>query len=380
MYRLFPLRVRQALLATFLLFCYSITDAHEIRPSITDLILAADGQVKVRIATNAEAWLAGIGPEYANSNDSPNAGQYDQLRASAPATLRAALQAFLPTLMDSMALTVDGEAVPLTPTAIIVDEVGDIEVTRTTQLEFSGRLPANSQFIQWQWLDTLGANALRVSTPEQQDAYTAYLRPGDKSAAIPVSGVIAQSAGSIFRNYVVIGFEHILPKGVDHILFVVGLFLLSIRLKPLIWQISSFTVAHTVTLALGMLGIINLPASLVEPLIAASIVYVAIENLFSDQLSRWRPILVFLFGLLHGLGFASVLTDIGLASEHFALGLIAFNIGVELGQLTVIAACVVLLALPFGQQPWYRQRISIPGSLLIACIAGYWVLERTLLS
>jgi hydrogenase/urease accessory protein HupE len=147
-----------------------------------------------------------------------------------------------------------------------------------------------------------------------------------------VAGGLTVSAGEVFRDYIGIGFTHIVPKGLDHILFVVGLFLLSPRLKPLLIQITSFTVAHSVTLALAMLGVISAPASIVEPLIAASIVFIAVENLATNRLSPWRPFVVFGFGLLHGLGFAGVLTEIGLSPAHFASGLIAFNVGVELGS------------------------------------------------
>jgi uncharacterized membrane protein len=160
-------------------------------------------------------------------------------------------------------------------------------------------------------------------------------------------------------------------------LFVVGLFLLSSKLKPLLWQISSFTLAHTVTLALGMLGIVTIPASIVDPLIALSIVYVCVENLWSRNLSKWRPFVIFGFGLLHGLGFASVLTAIGLSPQHFVTGLVAFNIGVELGQLTVIALCFLAVGIWFRHKDWYRSYITNPASIAIALLAGWWVFERT---
>ncbi|CAN0588825.1 unnamed protein product, partial [Ectocarpus sp. 12 AP-2014] len=133
--------------------------------------------------------------------------------------------------------------------------------------------------------------------------------------------------------------------GLDHILFVLGLFFLSTRMGPLLWQISAFTLAHTVTLALGALGYVNIPGNIVEPIIAASIVYVAVENIVSDKLHRWRPLVIFVFGLLHGLGFASVLGEFGLPADQFIPALIGFNVGVELGQLTVIAIAFLLVFL-----------------------------------
>ena len=117
----------------------------------------------------------------------------------------------------------------------------------------------------------------------------------------------------------------------------VGLFLLGTRWRPLLLQVTLFTIAHSVTLGLSMLGIVSLPSSIVEPLIAFSIAYVAVENLFTTELSPWRGALVFLFGLLHGLGFAGVLGELGMPRGQFGLALVSFNVGVELGQLSVIA-------------------------------------------
>jgi hypothetical protein len=147
----------------------------------------------------------------------------------------------------------------------------------------------------------------------------------------------------------------------------------------LLIQVTSFTLAHTVTLALGALGIVTIPGSIVEPIIAASIVYVAIENVFSKQMNPWRPVIIFIFGLLHGLGFASVLGEFGLPAGQFVAALIGFNVGVELGQLTVIALAFLAVGYWFGSKDWYRQRIAIPASLIIAAVGAYWFVERVFL-
>ena len=147
---------------------------------------------------------------------------------------------------------------------------------------------------------------------------------------MPVSSV------EIIKSYLVIGFEHIIPKGLDHILFVLGLYLFATKISQLILQVSIFTIAHTITLAMASLGYVKVPAIIVEPLIALSISYVALETLWHTKIGWSRLLIIFGFGLLHGLGFASVLMDIGLNSTHFITGLIAFNIGVEFGQLAVI--------------------------------------------
>lgn len=177
--------------------------------------------------------------------------------------------------------------------------------------------------------------------------------------------------------YLGLGFNHIIPLGLDHILFVVCLFLLNPKLKSVIWQATAFTVAHSITLGLAMYGYIQPPSSIVEPMIALSIFYVAVENILTDKLKPTRLIVVFLFGLLHGMGFASVLTELGLPQKEYLTGLLCFNVGVELGQISVILACWMLVGVWFAKKPWYKTRVIIPLSAVIALIALYWTIERT---
>lgn len=176
--------------------------------------------------------------------------------------------------------------------------------------------------------------------------------------------------------YVKLGYQHILPLGLDHILFVLSLFLLNPKLKPILWQATAFTVAHTVTLGLSMYKIINPPSNIVEPLIALSILYVALENIFSPKLKAARVGIVFLFGLVHGMGFASALGQLGLPQNSYLTSLLMFNLGVELGQITVILTAWFLLAKWFGDKPYYRKYIVIPLSVIISAIAAYWVVQR----
>lgn len=179
------------------------------------------------------------------------------------------------------------------------------------------------------------------------------------------------------QQYLYLGYVHILPKGLDHILFVLGLFFASTRLRPLLLQVTTFTVAHSTTLALAALGLVTVPGAIVEPIIAASIAFIAIENIYFKRLTPWRPAIVFGFGLVHGLGFAGVLQEIGMPQGQFLTGLVTFNVGVELGQLTVIFIAWALVHW-FYQRDWYRQRIVIPVSLVIAAVALWWTAERTL--
>lgn len=183
-------------------------------------------------------------------------------------------------------------------------------------------------------------------------------------------------ASDVVSFYLSLGFQHILPFGIDHILFVLCLFLLEPKLKSVILQASCFTIAHTVTLILSMRGTFSPSANIIEPIIAISIVFVALENIFIGELKPTRYLIVFLFGLIHGMGFANALNEIGLPRNAFYTSLISFNVGVELGQVAVILAAYLLIGIWFSKEVWYRKRVVYPLSFAIALIAGYWTIER----
>ena len=179
--------------------------------------------------------------------------------------------------------------------------------------------------------------------------------------------------------YFKLGISHIVPYGLDHILFVASLCLLSTKFKTILWQATAFTVAHTITLALSMKGIIKLPSEIVEPLIALSIMFVAIENILLSQLKMWRIGIVFLFGLVHGMGFASALNEVGIPPNKFGEAVLTFNVGVELGQITIIALVFALIIVPFAKRTNYRKVVVYPLSIAIALVAAYWTIERLLI-
>jgi len=183
-------------------------------------------------------------------------------------------------------------------------------------------------------------------------------------------------AHHVLKYYLLLGIQHIIPNGFDHILFVVSLCLLNNKIKTMLWQATAFTVAHSITLALSMKGLFTLPAPIVEPIIALSIVFVAVENIILNELKATRIIVVFLFGLIHGLGFASSLNEIGLPRNKFFTSILSFNAGVELGQIAIILAVFFLVIYPFGKKAQYRKRIVYPLSLIIGLVAAYWTVER----
>ena len=193
--------------------------------------------------------------------------------------------------------------------------------------------------------------------------------------------VATASNGGRFTEFFLLGVHHIVT-GYDHLLFLFGLLIVCRTRGSALLLISCFTVAHSITLALATFGLVDLPGGLVEAVIAASIVYVGIENLMGrESLMRWRWLLTLSFGLIHGLGFAGVLADLGIAKQgiNAAVPLLAFNCGVEAGQLA-IAAIALPLIWKLRERPSFL-RVGVPAcSLVIASAGAYWLLERTILS
>ena len=220
----------------------------------------------------------------------------------------------------------------------------------------------------------------------------AVLFPGEKSftmdlteltGAVPERtsvGAVSSKGGSgdfwsTLASFGKQGFAHVIPDGLDHILFVLGLFLLGRTWKPMLYQVSMFTLAHSFTLALSTLGRVSLPAKVVQPLIAATIALIAIENLWKARYSHGRLLVVFVFGLIHGIGFASALGDLTIPKEALVAALVGFNLGVEGGQLAVIAAALALTGW-IRDQRVYRRYVALPGSIAIGIIGVYWTVER----
>jgi hypothetical protein len=167
--------------------------------------------------------------------------------------------------------------------------------------------------------------------------------------------------------------------GFDHILFILCLFFYSSKLKTVLLQCTIFTITHSLALGLSASGIVIYNSKMIEPLIALTILYTAIENIFFAEKSKIRYLLIFAFGLIHGLGFATALKEIGIPKAQFFSSLLSFNIGVELGQITIILGAYILISKWFSGKIWYKERIVYPISSAVGCVALYWVIERVLI-
>jgi hydrogenase/urease accessory protein HupE len=245
-------------------------------------------------------------------------------------------------------------------------------------VRLTGVVPREAHDFAFAYGLAMGSYALNVriaASPVQ----TLWINGTERSAAVSLVAPPPPPSGlQVAKQYFALGYTHILPKGLDHILFVVGIFLLSTRWRSILLQVSTFTVAHSITLGLTMYGVVSLPAKVVEPMIALSIAYVAVENLFTSELKPWRVALVFSFGLLHGMGFAGVLRDLGLPRSEFLTALVTFNVGVEAGQLSVIALAVAAVAYYRSNAVAYRRLVVQPASLLIAAVGLFWTIQRAL--
>jgi len=365
-----------ALLTMLALFATtSLLAAHEIRPAIADVTLTSD-TVQITVRMTAEPVIAGINLEgLQDTNEALGAGRYDILRALPPAELASRFQQAWPDIAKGFTVLAGDTPVTMELVSVEVVDQPDARLPRDTTISLTGVLPANGSDVRVGWQAANGPLIVR-QTEGGDDAYAGYLADGALSEPLPRTGAVTETTFSVFARYIGVGFIHIIPKGLDHILFVLGLFFLSMQMRPLIAQVTVFTVAHTITLALASLGYVSISPAIVEPLIAASIVYVAVENIFTNRITWWRPIVIFGFGLLHGLGFASVLGEFGLAPGRFVAGLVGFNVGVEVGQLTVIALAFIAVGYWFGKKPWYRASISTPASVFIAIIGAYWSIQR----
>ena len=360
-----------------LLFIPAVAFSHELKPSIANFkfVKKADAtNFKLKIQLNLEAILANIDPSHSDTDQSKNSNYYNQLRKLKPDILRNEFKKILYDFKNNIFITQADQNLNFNIDKVEIDEIGNIEVSRETIIYISGQ-NINKEKLKVGWNENYGPLILRVLDFNEEIVYTEYLKTDSISKYFSINNK-KQSLSSEIYNYLIVGFTHIVPKGLDHILFVIGLFLFSPKFKPLLIQISAFTLAHTITIFLGVLNIIKIPTTIVEPIIALSISYIAIENIFLKQISIWRPIIVFIFGLLHGLGFAGVISEIGLSKSNFVASLVSFNVGVELGQLFIIAICYFGAAYWFKNRAWYKKFFTNPLSIIISIIGLYWFIER----
>ncbi len=367
------------LLIIIFVFFQGSLKSHEIKPAVLDLIIE-NQSISMDLKINAEIVLANIdASQYVDTNNSPQANIYDQYRSQSALELKDAINNHWEKFQEKIVVSFEDTLAALTLKEIQTEEELNLELPRETSLrvEFiNSNKPFTIQFDK-----SLGPVVLRQfkNFDKQEVLYTAYLQPGEISSLITHTN--QNSTLGTIAEYTHLGIIHIIPKGLDHILFILGIFFYSLRFKNLLWQVTMFTLAHSITLILASLGIIAISPAIIEPLIALSICLVAIENIlqkdfkFKNRSSLIRYGIIFFFGLIHGLGFASVLGEIGMNMGQLFLSLVSFNIGVEIAQIGIIILMFAVVYIP-SQKTWYRQLIQIPISLVISIVGLYWFIER----
>jgi hypothetical protein len=289
--------------------------------------------------------------------------------ALTPAARMARILALPQTLLDRIDLRVDEVRIGLTMTGVTAIDDQRIAVRLT------GLVPRGALQATWRTSLVSGSYPVVIRRAGASGDTTEWLQGPQPSAAYRLDGASSSRSGRM-SQYLALGFTHILPNGLDHILFVLGLFFLTTRRRAVLAQVTAFTIAHSITLGLTLYGIVSLPAAVVEPLIALSIAYVAFENLFTSELRPWRLALVFSFGLLHGMGFAEALSRLNLPRSEFLTTLVTFNVGVEAGQLAVIGAAALIIGVCAIPPARYRQLVVRPASAAIALAGVVWTIQR----
>ena len=361
------------------LFASTLLQADVIKPVLVEVSFYQNKTVEISIDLSLEGAISGIGTQYKNTIDSPNATQYDALRALEPNILRERFKDFEGEFLNSFEFIVNDKVQKLALKNTKIDIVGYKKRPRKTVLIYQVKLNEWPKTLTWQYGKIYGDSALRWQM-YKKDEYNwsqwQWLRDGNSSGIIDINH--AEPVGIIkhFIEFVNIGFNHVIPLGWDHILFIIGMALSSLLWRRLLVLVSSFTLAHTLTLGLAMFGLVEISPRIIEPLIAFSIAYVAIENLFIKQSIKRKTLVVFVFGLIHGLGFASMLKSFEMTTEYFSTTLIGFNVGVELAQIVIIFAVVLVLIILRALKFNYRKLAIIPTSIIIALIGFYWGIER----
>lgn len=375
-------RLIPAVFVLFLFFALPLAvHAHEFEPTEASIIVHSDTELSLSVDVDlielfgAQFDMDGDAEEMIAAVRSLTLGDIVQASEGVKQELKAGVDIF-----------VDG-------TPVVLEEFSSLSAMRLVQLlqrdpdssNYRAEFTSTAVFregteLQVRFPEVLGTVSLFIASPKQTLLSANELSNGYLMALGGVQGFSTKAATAV--NYAHHGFLHVLPYGLDHILFVIALCLLSTRVSTLVWQISIFTLAHTLTLGLSSSGVVNLSdnlvANVVEPLIALSIAWVAFENIFAKKLHRWRLLIVFMFGLMHGLGFASALMSLGLSNSQWLTSLIFFNIGVELGQIVVVVLTVAATYW-WRDKTWYPKFMQMPLCIGIGLMGLYWVVERIFL-
>ena len=367
------------IIAIFINLFSTVSISHEIKPSIADFTYD-ENFLNIKIRLNAELILSNIdASKISNTNSSSLSDIYDKLRILNKIELEELFKSSWQEISTNIDIKINNETKKINLINIEVEDIKNFEISRDTHIYLQVLLNNNSEYFTFSWIKKYGPIILRENNNDklEDELFTEYLQSGIESNQFSFNEKNFKNRLNSFIKFFVLGVQHIIPKGLDHILFIFGLFLFSSSLKKLITQITIFTIAHSITLIFVSLSLMKINPQIVEPIIALSIVYVGIENIFKNYVKEYlRYVVILFFGLLHGLGFALVLSDIGYRSTDLFINLISFNIGIEVAQISIVLVLYLLVALNFAKNKNYRMFFQVPSSILISSIGLYWFFER----
>lgn len=388
-----PPRLKRLLSVLALLLSALAAHAHSLVFTRVEAMFNRPGEVDITIDYNLALIL-------------PQPAAYYALTQSSPETQRAAVEVALPLIREAMEFYAGDTHLQLELQDIKLPQLprvafDDPAIDKSTMLHFTAKLPlppaplvmvvpygarvdhpvlfaagtASAGVLHRSWVEDGPSEEFDWTPVPSATASDGDVAPSS-TPTIPAAAAKPRPPWYVdFWTYLRLGFKHIVPEGLDHILFVLALFFLGQTWRKLVAQTTVFTIAHATTLFLSRYGVFSLPGKYVEPLIAFSIACIALENIWRPKLGPARLALVFAFGLVHGLGFAGSLAEVEFPRDQFVMALLGFNLGVDFGQLFIIA--VALLAVGWWRdKPWFRARIMIPCCAAIAAIGLYWTVER----
>jgi len=365
------------LLLILLVIFYSIR-ADVLKPALVEITFFDKNKLEITFDLNLEAILSGISTNYKNTKGAPNSDKYNEFRRLEEQKLKNIFINNQEKFLESISLKINDTKVKLNLKSIYVDIVGYTSRGRKSTITYEATLNNPPKTLIWRYNEKYGDNAFRYRAYKKNE-YTwsqwSWLRGNNSSEKIVLKHRVDKSKFDIFIHFIKLGFLHVIPLGFDHILFIVGMALSSVTLRQLLILVTSFTLAHSITLGLSTLDIINISSSIIEPLIAFSIAYIAIENLIMKQSIKRKTIVVFSFGLLHGLGFASMLKTFDMVKSNFLATLAGFNIGVEIAQISIILGVLFTIFLVKKYSSFYKLYINTI-SISIAITALYWTMQR----
>jgi hypothetical protein len=355
-----------------ILYClYGNIFADNIKPSLIEVEFR-DNIIKLSMSLNLEALMSKINPQDILSTNSTNSDKYDDFRGLDTKELFDKYLFFQKEFLEKISLKFDNKKVDLVLLDHIFDKSAIDNKARDSILIYQIKYNKIPSSIEWDFTD-YGLNAIRYKV---LDKWSLWVWVNNKDTTkISLINIQKKSFIDRVKRFIFIGYSHVIPLGFDHILFIIGMALSSFIFRDLLILVSVFTFAHSLTLGLSMLDIINISSIIVEPLIALSIAYIAFENIYFRTQIYKKSIIVFIFGLLHGLGFASMLKSFDSNENTFSATLMGFNIGVEIAQICIVLIVFFLSYLINNYTRYFRLFVNII-SFIIASVSLYWFMDR----